>query len=164
MNPKLNVIDDTLGIVGLCGRLTHWDYVSYDIETTSVDNDAIIIGFSVCGNLDEACYVVLEKWDAASNRLVSTGISVPHVKSFLQQLAEHPLVMHNAVFDCQHTERVYGVALIESVHTDTMALAHLIDENRSCGLKDLSVSIFGESSKQEQIEMKASVTANGGQL
>lgn len=74
------------------------------------------------------------------------------------------LVAHNAVFDCSMISDSFGVSLIESVHTDTMLLAHLLDENRPVGLKDLGVSIFGEDAAKEQAEMKASVAANGGVL
>jgi len=72
--------------------------------------------------------------------------------------------MHNAIFDCAMVANNYKINIIEYLHTDTMILGHLLDENRSNGLKELATSIFGEESKAEQVAMKASVTANGGQL
>lgn len=72
--------------------------------------------------------------------------------------------MHNALFDCAMVKNNYGVDLMPAVHTDTMVLAHLLDENRRVGLKDLGVKFYGDEAKLEQEEMKASVTANGGVL
>jgi len=43
-----------------------------------------------------------------------------------------------------------------------MILAHLLNENRRVGLKELSKQYFGEDSTQESEEMKASVLANDG--
>lgn len=85
-------------------------------------------------------------------------------KAFLASLASKHLILHNAIFDCAMIESNFGVSLIDSVHTDTMILGHVLDENRSNALKELGVSIFGEDSRKEQSEMKASVTANGGVL
>lgn len=161
---KLNIITTDTAVSDLCVYLESKDFVSYDIETTGVDNSAQIIGLSVGAATEEAFYVVLKQWDVTIQRLLSTEISIGSVLRLLFLLKDKKLVMHNGVFDCAHTERVFDVSLIDSLHTDTMTLAHLLDENRSCGLKDLSVSIFGEDSKAEQAEMKASVSANGGEL
>ena len=70
--------------------------------------------------------------------------------------------MHNAIFDCAKTTRNFGVELMPSLHADTMVMAHLVDENSSIGLKELSTKLWGDSAKQEQEEMKASIEKNGG--
>lgn len=70
--------------------------------------------------------------------------------------------MHNSVFDCSMSEFFFKISLINAVHTDTMILAHLLDENRLVGLKSLAKEEFGEDSTREAEEMKASVIANGG--
>jgi DNA polymerase I-like protein with 3'-5' exonuclease and polymerase domains len=44
-----------------------------------------------------------------------------------------------------------------------MILAHLLNENRRVGLKELTTTMFGESAAQEQKEMKESIVANGGE-
>jgi len=79
-------------------------------------------------------------------------------------LQKKRLIAHNAVFDCAMIANNYGVDLMPSVHSDTMILAHLLDENRRVGLKELCANLYGDSAKAEQDEMKASVTANGGLL
>jgi DNA polymerase I len=140
------------------------EYTAVDTETTGLDpQTSEVIGFSVCAELDTAYYVVLAYWDVKSQTLVHTPLA-PLAKDFLSLLEGKALIFHNAVFDCHMIEVRYGVSLMPSCHTDTMVLAHLLDENRAIGLKDLAVSVFGETSDQEQRDMKASVTANGGVL
>jgi DNA polymerase I-like protein with 3'-5' exonuclease and polymerase domains len=85
-------------------------------------------------------------------------------QKLIEVLATKQLVMHNAVFDCQMAEAFFKVSLINSLHTDTMVLAHLLDENRRVGLKELAKEYFGVDSIVEQMEMRESVSANGGQL
>lgn len=139
------------------------EFVAYDTETTGVGKDAQIIGFSICAEESKAYYIVLAEWRPESQTLVTLETR-EGAKSLISQLKSKQLIMHNAVFDSWLTDCNFGISLINSVHTDTMILAHLLNENRSCGLKELGVSVFGDSAKQEQEEMKASVTKNGGSL
>lgn len=139
------------------------DFIAYDCETTGIHKEAEIIGFSVCADTEKAYYVVLAEWDINAQKLVYLETR-EGAKKFLQSLVGKNLIMHNAVFDCWKAEICYGVKLMPSVHTDTMLLAHLLDENRPVGLKELGISIFGEDAKKEQQEMKASISKNGGSL
>lgn len=139
------------------------DIFAVDTETTGVDKDAIIIGFSFCADTDLAYYVVTHYWDKDKNKLIATECA-EHAADFVKLFVGKSLIMHNAVFDCFQIYNNYKIDLMPYVHTDTMILAHLLDENRSAGLKELGVSIFGENAKKEQEEMKASVLANGGAL
>ncbi len=70
--------------------------------------------------------------------------------------------MHNGVFDCKMVEANFKINLIDSLHTDTMVMAHLLDENRRVGLKELGAELFGLKATQEETEMKASIVRNGG--
>jgi DNA polymerase I-like protein with 3'-5' exonuclease and polymerase domains len=85
-------------------------------------------------------------------------------KDFCDYLTVKKLIMHNAVFDCDMVKNNFGIDLMPSVHTDTMILGHLLDENRSNGLKELGTAIFGEDARKEQKEMQDSVHKNGGML
>lgn len=139
------------------------DFIAFDTETTGLDKESEIIGFSVSADVDTGYYIVLASWNVKEQHLdylETTG----GAKALLQTLTGKNLIMHNAVFDCTRANSRYQIDLMPSVHTDTMILAHLLDENRHNGLKELAVSLFGEDSKQEQDEMKASVHANGGML
>ncbi len=139
------------------------EFVAYDIETNGLDKGCKIIGLSVCAEVDVAFYVILSYWDV--NYLYLKDLeTLQGIKPLLHQLATKKLIMHNATFDCMITEDFFGISLIQFVHTDTMVLAHLLDENRMIGLKELGVSIFGEDSRTEQVEMKESVYKNGGVL
>lgn len=139
------------------------DFISIDCETTGVDRDAKVIGFSVCAETHLAYYVILSYWDPDNKRLVDleTAKGAKHTLSLLQGKA---LIAHNAPFDCRMLKSNFGVSLIESVHTDTLVLAHLLNENRPNGLKELGTSMYGDDAKHEQALMKASVSKNGGVL
>lgn len=161
MIPKLTIVDSEKQIEELIEYLSSKEYIAYDCETNGIHRDARVIGFSVCASEDEAFYVILEEWRGG------TLIQKPYlyqIPKLLQLLKTKSLVMHNAVFDCRIAETFFKIRLVDAVHTDTMILAHLLNENRRVGLKELSTEYFGGDSSKEQAEMKASVLANGGKL
>lgn len=161
---KFKIIRTLEELEDLRERLRGTSYVSFDIETTGLTKEDLIIGFSVCSDVEgPAYYVILREWYVSQQKLITLETETK-AKDFLQDLLPLALVMHNAVFDCAMVEYGYGVKLMPSLHTDTMILAHLLDENRRVGLKELAVSIYGEDSKKEQAEMKESISRNGGLL
>lgn len=143
--------------------LSDKDIIAYDTETNGVEKESHVIGFSVCAEPGLAYYVVLSYWDKETHSLLDLETKAL-AADFLKCLVGKNLIMHNGVFDCWMTDNNFKVSLIDYLHTDTMILAHLVDENRSVGLKELGLSIFGETANQEQLEMKESVTRNGGFL
>lgn len=161
---KFKIIRTLQELEALKVYLEDKEFVSFDTETTGLTKEDQLIGLSVCADVEElAYYVILREWDVKEQKLNETEI-LQHIKLFLQFLKSRALIMHNSVFDCSMVEWGYDVQLMPSVHTDTMILAHLLDENRRVGLKELAVSIYGEDSKKEQEEMKASISKNGGLL
>jgi DNA polymerase I-like protein with 3'-5' exonuclease and polymerase domains len=194
------IIRTQAGMAELQAYLSDKTFIAYDVETTGLDRESEIIGFSVCADPEQAFYVILSEYlieevNTACPECRGTGFSInaessdapcepckgvgssterrgalhyletkDAAKGFIETLVGRSLVMHNAIYDCMLTNAYLGVSLIDSVHTDTMVLAHLLDENRPVGLKELGVSIFGEDAKKEQTEMKASVSKNGGSL
>ena len=161
---KFKIIRTVAEIKSLNEYLKDKTYVSFDTETTGLTKEDDIIGFSVCADTEgQGYYVILKEWDVAAEKLLDLE-TLGSAKEFLESLAGKSLVMHNAVFDCSMVRYGYGVDLMPSVHTDTMILAHLLDENRRIGLKDLATTVYGEDSKKEQEEMKASIGKNGGTL
>ncbi len=163
MVEKLILVKTLADLTKLEDYLKPFEYIAYDCETTGLDKDAEVIGFSVCADVEVAYYVVLAYWDVQEAKLKYLETQ-DGAAGFLNKLVGKPLVMHNAVFDCWKAETAFSTKLMPSLHTDTMILAHLLDENRRIGLKDLAVSVFGEESTEEQREMRASVYANGGVL
>ncbi len=142
------------------------EYIAFDTETTGVEKSSNIIGFSLCAELDTGCYVVLSEWSTAESKLLTTqiGSNLVKIKTLFSKLTTKKLIAHNAVFDCDMINNNFQVDLMPYIHTDTMILGHLLNENRSNGLKELAVSIFGEDVRKEQLEMKESVHRNGGVL
>lgn len=163
MTPQLIIINTAEGVADLQAYLADKDIITYDTETTGVTRRDEIIGYSVCAEEDRAYYVILSKWNKEAGKLIYLETKEASEK-LIESLKGKSLVMHNAVFDCSMTESFFKISLIESLHTDTMILAHLLNENRRVGLKDLGREYFGEESTEQQRQMKESVLANGGKL
>lgn len=144
----------------LISYLADKEYIAFDTETTGVHHEAEVIGISVCAEDDKAFYLIIQEWK--DGKLVR-NISKNHVAKLLESIKGKSLIMHNGIFDCLRCELNFNVKLIDSLHTDTMVLAHLLDENNPVGLKDLAAQHFGEDSRKEQREMKENVIKNGGQ-
>jgi DNA polymerase I-like protein with 3'-5' exonuclease and polymerase domains len=160
---QLVVIRTLAQLEELKAYLSDKQFISYDTETDGVDKESRVIGFSVSADVNLGYYVILSYWDVAQQKLVD--LETKHgASAFISGLVGKSLVMQNAGFDCAMSYNNFGVELMPSVHTDTMLLAHLLDENRPCGLKELGVAIFGEDARKEQTDMKESVHKNGGVL
>lgn len=159
----LVIIDNPHSIKDLVDYLKNFQIVAFDTETTGVTKGSQVIGMSLCAESNKAFYIVLLGWDTDTQKL-KEYISIPEVLPVLTELKTKDLIMHNGVFDCMICEDYFKVSLIESLHTDTMILAHLLNENRRVGLKELGKEYFGEEAAEEQQEMKSSVLANGGKL
>ena len=158
---QLKVIETPSDIKLLTQYLKDFEYIAVDTETNGLLKTSEIIGVSVCAEEEVAYYIILAKWEV--DKLVYIH-NKPEVFQLLTLLTEKQLIMHNAVFDCSMIENNFKISLIEALHTDTMILAHLLNENRRAGLKPLASEYFGENSTKEQAEMEASVKANGGLL
>lgn len=137
-------------------------FVAFDTETTGVEKDSEIVGMSVAWGLEEAYYVVLSHWDAENKILIRNQELWDVASALPTALLDYRLVMHNAIFDCEKVRRTWGIELIQNVHTDTQELWHLLDEENSCALKEISGRLLGVSATAEQQAMKASVMERGG--
>lgn len=165
--PQLIVIDTLEGIRDLRRYLEDKELIAYDCETTGLSQRDQVIGYSVCAEEDKAFYVILHKYQVLAPEIGPTGLfpvpsMLPESLLILQDLSKKQLIMHNGVFDCMMAESNFKVRLIDALHTDTMILAHLLDENRRIGLKELGKQYFGAEADTEQAEMLASISANGG--
>ncbi len=157
---NLRVLDEPQRIEALVDCVSDKDFIAVDTETTGVHKSAVVVGISICSSFDEAYYIVTHKWDGAT--LVPYPDNINAARKVLAPLVGKSLWMWNATFDCEKIEANYQISLIESVHTDGMLLAHLLDENRRVGLKEVAAAMYGDDSGKEAAEMKASVLANGG--
>lgn len=170
MKLELIVIKSIPEIDGLIDYLKDKEYVAFDTETTGLSKHDEIIGLSVCAEENKAYYIIIKEWIPDGIRgpghLAASWIGISgYVRDVLMPvLANKKLICHNGVFDCMMVKSNYGVELMPAIHTDTMILAHLLNENRRVGLKELASSMFGEDSVNEAKEMKESVISNGGKL
>lgn len=160
---KLIIIKTLAELKDLESYLEYKDFVAVDTETTGVERGDQVIGVSISAESDVGYYIILLDWSVEKQTLRRLETTVG-IDKFLKSLQSKSLVMHNAVFDCSMILDNFNIDLMPSIHTDTMLLGHLLNENRSNGLKERGVELFGEDARQEQIEMKASVERNGGTL
>lgn len=160
--PELIVIKTQEGINELTEYLKGFEYVAYDSETTGLARNATVVGFSICCEPDRAYYIPLHYF--SGGLLQPTLIDPTNAKRVVTSLLHKQVICHNAIFDCIMAQAYFGVPLINALHTDTMVLAHLLDENRRIALKELAKDMYGQNAADEQAEMKASVIANGGQV
>lgn len=161
MKPELIVIDTATSVTEVYNYLLDKDIVAFDVETTGLTKRHEIIGVSVCAEEDKAYYIILAEWNKELGRLTyleTTGETL----QLIQLLKTKRLLAHNGVFDCMMTYSNFSVSLIESLFCDTMILAHLLNENRRVGLKELALTELNIEANTEQAEMKASIQANGG--
>lgn len=168
MNPQLNIIDTVAGIEELKLYLEDQEFIAFDTETTGLTKHHTIVGYSVAASEDRADYVILAKWTfptiaSTIRQLITFPENIEASRGLLDKLVGKSLIMHNGIFDSIMVGSNFKIRLIDSLHTDTMVLAHLLNENRRIGLKELSREYFGENSTKEQEELKASIIANGGE-
>lgn len=135
--------------------------IAVDSETSGVEKESVIIGYSICAEPDLAYYVILHRWDREQGILIPQE-TLEGTKAIMELLATKKLVMQNAGFDCFMVENNFRVSLMPSLEADTMLMAHILDENRPVGLKELGVAVYGQSAKDQQDAVKASAEANGG--
>ena len=160
----LVIIDDLPGIEELEAYLDQFEYVAYDTETTGLTNAAEVLGVSICCEPDKAYYIMHKGWDPIAQAVKRVGVPQVILAQTMEKLKNKKLICHNGTFDCMITEAYFKVSLIDSLYFDTMIAAHLLNENRRVGLKELTAELFGEDVTVEQQRMKDSVYANGGTL
>jgi len=159
---SLKIVTSVDAIKELQVYLKDKEYIAFDTETTGVTRYDQIIGYSVCADENLSFYVILAEWK--QDRLIYYEDRKEATTHLLNSLLNKKLICHNGVFDCSMIEFNFKIKLIDSLFTDTMILAHLLDENRRVGLKELAISYFGQDSNAEQIEMKESILKNGGSV
>lgn len=164
MEPKLTIIQTPTQVAGLINSLDGIDLIAYDSETTGLLKSSEVIGISICFSEDEAFYLILAYWDRHRGALEYLPGMKDAAIRLLQVLKTKSLIMHNGTFDCMMAEAFFKISLIDSLHSDTMIMAHLLNENRRVGLKELGADLFGQDAKAEAEAMKASVVANGGSI
>jgi DNA polymerase I-like protein with 3'-5' exonuclease and polymerase domains len=162
----------------LVEHISSSDLVAYDTETNSLNpRKGLIIGFSVSGEIGKGYYMPIREWK--NEQLVELDIEGTNAdklaKYAISQLLKKKLVMHNASFDIRFTKNFYGVDLLPALHADTAMLVHTVKEEGAFGFgnpfglksiakmvqKEIGLDVESEAN-EEQLELKASIKANGG--
>ena len=154
------------------------DLVAYDTETDSLNpRKGSIIGFSVSGEIGKGYYMPIRVWkEDHLEEIQIEGINADKLaKFFISRLLEKKLVMHNASFDVRFTKNFYGIDLLPALYADTGLLVHTVREEGAFGygspfgLKSIAKMVqkqiglnVEEEANEEQLELKASIKANGG--
>lgn len=114
------------------------NYFSLDTETSglSIYSDSIV-GISIFNNTNKSYYIPINHINYNNNFKMEDVINL-----FNSKLKDKVLIFHNLIFDGSFF-RKHGFNPCDFVYFDTMIAAHLIDELRSCGLKNLSKQEFG---------------------
>jgi DNA polymerase I-like protein with 3'-5' exonuclease and polymerase domains len=154
------------------------ELVAYDTETNSLNpRKGLIIGFSVSGEIGKGYYMPIREWkNEELQELNIDGTNADKLAKYaISQLLKKKLVMHNASFDVRFTKNFYGVDLLPALHADTALLVHTVKEEGAFGfgnpfgLKSIAKMVQSEigldvesEANEEQLELKASIKANGG--
>lgn len=160
---QLTVIRTKVEVRALMDKLRGSDYIAFDTETTGLHRDCEVIGFSVCADPEHGYYVILSEWNVKTQKLEYLETK-ELATEFMAFLKDFNLIMQNAIFDCRVVSRNFNVELMPSVHTDTLLLGHLLNENRPNGLKERGYELFGDDAVAEAISMRKSIVANGGKI
>lgn len=162
----------------LVDHINSSEFVAYDTETNSLNpRKGLIIGFSVSGEVGKGYYMPIREWK--NEQLVELDIEGTNAdklaKYAISQLLKKKLIMHNASFDIRFTKNFYGVDLLPALHADTAMLVHTVKEEGAFGFgnpfglkpiakmvqKEIGLDVEAEAN-EEQLELKASIKANGG--
>lgn len=156
------------------------ELVAYDTETDSLNpRKGSIIGFSISGEIGKGYYMPIREWkNDRLEELTIEGYGADKVaKRVLSMLLDKKLVMHNASFDIRFTKNFYGINLLPALYADTGLLVHTVREEGAFGygnpfgLKSIAKMVQAhiglnveEEANEEQLELKASIKANGGSV
>jgi len=162
----------------LVDHINNSELVAYDTETNSLNpRKGSIIGFSVSGEIGKGYYMPIREW--RNEQLIELEIGGTNAdklaKYAISQLLKKKLVMHNASFDIRFTKNFYGIDLLPALYADTAMLVHTVKEEGAFGFgnpfglksiakmvqKEIGLDVETEAN-EEQLELKASIKANGG--
>lgn len=122
--------------------------LAIDTETTGVGwyDDAFMVSVSYYGVDDEYHNIV---WDFREDTI---DHDTAHEEIEYYLINADKIIMHNAKFDIQKLCRMgYSLDLFKNKFEDTQAIAHLIDEHQSTGLKPLAKKYLNETTDEDEV-------------
>lgn len=177
-NKKYVIVRDKESLQEMYNHIKESEVLAYDTETSSLNvRTGKIVGWSVSGEVGVGYYLPTLVWDAEKQELkpwMIEGKSAEELsKSLLSMMKGKKIICQNASFDIRYTKNYYGVDLLKDLWVELSLLVHTVQEEGAgmgvFGLKPLAVSVqkeigldVEEAANKEQIELKASIKANGG--
>jgi DNA polymerase I-like protein with 3'-5' exonuclease and polymerase domains len=182
MQEKSYVLVDSMSkFKDMINHVKDKEIVSFDIETNSLNTrTGKVIGFSVSSEIGQGYY--LPTMIFSNGELIDSKIEgvLSHdlAKKYLSFLIGKKIIAHNFAFDGPFVKNFYQIDLLPSLYADTLLLVHTVQEEgagfgsgKPFGLKELAKSIQKEigldvekEANEEQLELKASIKANGGSI
>lgn len=152
--PSYILLNDENELFIKLNELKKEQVVGFDTETTGLEKDSKIVGFSFCVDEKEAFYVPI------SHNNFDKNISSENAKKAIEKIFQSYVVGHNLKYDFEILERNYNINPPKN-YKDTMILAWLDDSSDRVGLDFLAEKIFKISAlKFEQIVTKNSTFAD----
>jgi len=151
----------------LLKHIEECEYLAFDTETTGLNpRKSKVIGLSVSGKVGTAFYLSRLSWyEGALHQQCEDEAFV----EVLKRLQHKDLLMWNGSFDVRMVKENFGVDLTEALIADIQMMKHTLDEEPPFKLKEVAVMVqdkigfdVDELANQEQIELKANITKNGG--
>lgn len=117
-------------------ELKNEQVVGFDCETTGLEKDSKMVGFSFCVDENEAFYVPI------AHKNYDKNISYELAKKAISKIFECYVVGHNLKYDFEVCKREFLIDYPKK-YKDTMILAWLNDSSGRVGLDFLAEKIFG---------------------
>lgn len=154
------IIKSTQALQELYG-IKHNGVAAVDTETNGLSRFAKIVGLSFTFDGELGYYIPIQLWNG--EKLYTPWKDLTLVEGFTKYLLNLKLIMHNAPFDCKIFHNWLGRNPIDNVICDTALLAHTVyNEEGPIGLKPLATLLIDPAASAPQLDVKASVAANGG--
>jgi len=169
--PRYVVIDTKTKLLEFCNYLrSHADVAAFDLETSGFDEfapDAFVVSIAVTTKHRHGTHTIWGSMDLSGDDKVCWVVPLHHrasvwrsrwqtvLRQIVLAMREVPVrVAHNGKFDCrwlaQFTEGCPS-------NFDTMLAAHILEENRSKGLKPLARILLGAGEWDIKIQNKKGV-------
>ena len=147
---KVSIVKDAASFTDLYERIMQSEYVSLDIETTSLSpwlGEIVSIGFG----LDDGQFIVpLQHREGLWYNSPAAQQGVMDMLYAALRIKE--VICHNGKFDTLWIKVKFGIDI--QVAHDTMMMSHLLDENTPNGLKYLAEVYLGAPNYDLTVEQK----------
>lgn len=175
-------VDTVEKVDTLLSHIHDSEIIAYDTEDTGLNvRKDKVVGFSLCGKPGVSFYFPIWRWNSETQQLEELTIAgkpcTKIAKKILALLHGKKLIMHNGTFDVLITKNSLGVDLLEDLYCETILLIHTVQEEgvgrggaETFGLKKVAIAIQDKigldverAANEEQIELRESIKANGGE-